>query len=135
MDARLMDFRPDGILVLEDGTVYRGHSFGSRKTVVGEAVFNTSMTGYQEILTDPSYYQQVVAMTTSQVGNYGVNSEDVESAAPKVQGFVVRESAPRYSNWRSEDSLSKYLEKGCRWQGQSPLRAGRHFNFGNTAQG
>ena len=71
MDARPMDFKPDGILALEDGTVYRGRAFGFRKTVVGEAVFNTSMTGYQEILTDPSYYQQIVAMTTSQVGNYG----------------------------------------------------------------
>lgn len=105
-----MDFKPNGILALEDGTVYRGQSFGSRKTVVGEAVFNTSMTGYQEILTDPSYFQQVVAMTTSQVGNYGTNSEDVESGSPKVQGFIVRECSPRYSNWRSESSLAYYLE-------------------------
>ncbi len=111
LDARPMDFKPDGLLALEDGTVYRGRSFGCRKTVVGEAVFNTSMTGYQEILTDPSYYQQIVAMTTSQVGNYGINSEDVESSAPKVQGFVIRESSPRCSNWRSEGSLAQYLEK------------------------
>ena len=105
-----MDFKRNGVLVLEDGTVYRGYSFGSRKTVVGEAVFNTSMTGYQEILTDPSYYQQIVAMTSSQIGNYGVNSEDIESAFPKVKGFVVKESANLYSNWRSENGLPSYLE-------------------------
>ena len=106
-----MDFKPDGILALEDGTIYHGRAFGCRKTVVGEAVFNTSMTGYQEILTDPSYYQQIVAMTTSQVGNYGTNSEDLESSTPKVQGFVIKECSPHYSSWRSEGSLSQYLEK------------------------
>ncbi len=106
-----MRVKHNGILALEDGTIYLGYAMGSQKTVTGEAVFNTSMTGYQEILTDPSYYQQVVAMTASQIGNYGVNSEDVESGSPKVLGFVVRESSPHYSNWRSEGSLSDYLEK------------------------
>ncbi|MDE0821832.1 MAG: glutamine-hydrolyzing carbamoyl-phosphate synthase small subunit [Opitutales bacterium] len=106
-----MDFKRNGVLVLEDGTIYRGYSFGGLKTVVGEAVFNTSMTGYQEILTDPSYYQQIVVMTASQIGNYGVNSEDVESASPKVQGFVVKESSGLYSSWRSEKGLPTYLKE------------------------
>ncbi len=99
-----------GILALEDGSVFRGEGFGACKTVVGEAVFNTSMTGYQEILTDPSYYGQIVTMTASQIGNYGVNASDVESDGPKVRGFVVRELSPVTSNWRSEQSLDLYLK-------------------------
>ena len=100
-----------GVLALEDGTVFRGRAFGAAKTVVGEAVFNTSMTGYQEILTDPSYYQQVVAMTAPQIGNYGINLEDNESDGPKVAAFVVRELSPVTSNWRSRQSLDTYLEQ------------------------
>ena len=105
-----MNCKQDGLIALEDGTVYRGQVFGHRGHVTGEAVFNTSMTGYQEILTDPSYYQQIVTMTSSQIGNYGVNSEDVESATPKVQGLIVREFSKIHSNWRSEGNLSDYLE-------------------------
>lgn len=100
-----------GILALEDGSVFRGEGFGACKTVVGEAVFNTSMTGYQEILTDPSYFGQIVTMTASQIGNYGINSEDVESDGPKVRGFVVREVSPITSNWRSAQTLDSYLKE------------------------
>lgn len=98
------------ILALEDGSVYIGSGFGAERTVVGEAVFNTSMTGYQEILTDPSYYSQIVTMTTPQIGNYGINKEDVESlGGPKVSAFVIRELSPVASNWRSQQSLHEYL--------------------------
>ncbi len=100
-----------GILALEDGTVFRGVAFGAKKTVVGEAVFNTSMTGYQEILTDPSYFGQIVTMTTPQIGNYGVTPEDEESDGPKVRGFVVRDISPIVSNWRSRQSLPDYLQE------------------------
>jgi carbamoyl-phosphate synthase small subunit len=106
-----MNCKRDGLIALEDGTVYRGQGFGFRGTVTGEAVFNTSLTGYQEILTDPSYYQQIVTMTCSQIGNYGVNSEDVESETPKVQALVVREFSKIHSNWRSEGGLDHYLLK------------------------
>jgi carbamoyl-phosphate synthase small subunit len=98
-----------GLLALEDGTVYRGTAFGATGTVVGEAVFNTSMTGYQEVLTDPSYFGQIVTMTSPQIGNYGVSSEDEESDGPKVRGFVVRDLSPVVSNWRAESSLADYL--------------------------
>lgn len=98
-----------GVVALEDGSVFRGEGFGAEKTVVGEAVFNTSMTGYQEILTDPSYYGQIVTMTASQIGNYGVNATDVESDGPKVRGFVLRELSQIASNWRSEKTLDAYL--------------------------
>ena len=101
-----------GVLALEDGSIFRGSAFGAEATVLGEAVFNTSMTGYQEILTDPSYYGQIVTMTTVQVGNYGINPEDEESAGgPKVAGFVVRELSPVASNWRSRQSLDDYLRQ------------------------
>jgi carbamoyl-phosphate synthase small subunit len=98
------------VLALEDGSVFRGPAFGARKTVVGEAVFNTSMTGYQEILTDPSYFAQIVTMTAPQIGNYGINPDDAESDAPKVAGFVIRELSPVVSNWRSRRSLDDYLQ-------------------------
>jgi carbamoyl-phosphate synthase small subunit len=101
----------NALLALEDGTVLRGPSFGAKGTVLGEVCFNTSMTGYQEILTDPSYKAQIVAMTCPQIGNYGVNALDVESARPHVSGFVVRELSPIVSNWRSEMSLDDYLRK------------------------
>src|SRR3954465_5126754 len=99
------------ILALEDGSVFRGAAFGADATIAGECVFNTSMTGYQEILTDPSYFGQIVPMTAGQIGNYGVNLEDEEAAAPKCSGFVVREVSPVVSNWRSTMSLDAYLKK------------------------
>ncbi len=98
-----------GILAFEDGTVFRGRAFGAAATNVGEACFNTSMTGYQEILTDPSYFSQIVTMTAVQIGNYGINPQDVESDGPKVKGFVVREVSPVTSNWRSNQSVQDYL--------------------------
>jgi carbamoyl-phosphate synthase small subunit len=99
------------ILALEDGSSFEGLGFGAEKSVVGEAVFNTSMTGYQEILTDPSYFKQIVTMTAPQIGNYGINPEDVESDGPKVAGFVIRELSPITSNWRSRKALDPYLEE------------------------
>ena len=96
-------------LALEDGSVFAGRAFGARAEADGEVVFNTSMTGYQEILTDPSYHGQVVAMTYPLIGNYGVNPEDVESRRPWVRGFVVRELSRRPSNFRASGSLEDYL--------------------------
>jgi carbamoyl-phosphate synthase small subunit len=96
-------------LALEDGTVFTGTSIGAEGEVDGEVCFNTSMTGYQEILTDPSYRGQIVTMTYPQIGNYGVNAEDVESGRPHLAGFVVREHSRSQSNFRSEQSLSEYL--------------------------
>ncbi len=101
----------DGVFALEDGTVFRGEGFGARATARGEAVFNTSMTGYQEILTDPSYKGQIVAMTYPQIGNYGINAADVESWRPHVAGFIVRELSSVSSNWRSETTLPQYLNE------------------------
>ena len=98
-------------LALEDGTVYTGSSFGAEGEIDGEVVFNTSMTGYQEILTDPSYRGQIVTMTYPQIGNYGVNEEDVESHHPHLAGFVVRENSRIASNFRSQDTLHNYLAK------------------------
>jgi carbamoyl-phosphate synthase small subunit len=99
------------ILALEDGRVFRGEGFGARGTAVGEICFNTSMTGYQEILTDPSYRGQIVAMTAPQIGNYGANAIDVESGTPHVRAFVIEELSAIPSNWRAEFSLSDYLER------------------------
>src|SRR5213075_2182300 len=96
-------------LALEDGTVFTGRAFGASGTSEGEVVFNTSMTGYQEILTDPSYEGQIVAMTYPLIGNYGINRQDVESKRPHVKGFVIRELAPLHSNYRADTSLSEYL--------------------------
>lgn len=98
-----------GILVLEDGTIFEGVGFGREGVQAGELVFNTSMTGYQEILTDPSYYQQIVTMTVPHVGNTGINPEDIESAKIWVSGFVVRSLSPIVSNWRSQATLDEYL--------------------------
>lgn len=100
-----------GVLALEDGTVFHGKAFGAQKTVVGEACFNTSMTGYQEILTDPSYFAQIVTMTAPQIGNYGINPEDEESDGPKISGFIIRDLSPVTSSWRSRESLPEYLER------------------------
>jgi len=98
------------LLALEDGTVFHGEGFGASATACGEVCFNTSMTGYQEILTDPSYKGQIVAMTYPLIGNYGINSQDVESWRPHVSGFVVRELSPVVSNWRADLSLGDYLQ-------------------------
>ena len=97
------------ILALEDGTIFRGKGFGARAIAEGEVCFNTSMTGYQEILTDPSYKGQIVAMTYPEIGNYGINPEDFESYQPHVSGFVVRELSQIASNWRSRQTLANYL--------------------------
>jgi len=99
------------IIVLEDGRSFRGTAFGSKGEAFGEMVFNTSMTGYQEILTDPSYAGQIVCMTYPLIGNYGVNESDVESRRPWAEGFVVKEASRIGSNWRSTESLQSYLER------------------------
>jgi carbamoyl-phosphate synthase small subunit len=96
-------------LALEDGTVYTGRHFGAAVEAFGEVVFNTSMTGYQEVLTDPSYHGQIVTMTYPLIGNYGVNAEDAESCRPQVEGFVVRELTRTPSNFRSHRDLDSYL--------------------------
>ena len=106
----MSSYKP-AILALEDGSIFRGRAFGSSATVSGECVFNTSMTGYQEILTDPSYFGQIVTMTAVQIGNYGINDADNEAATPKASGFVVRELSPVVSNWRSRLSLEDYLAR------------------------
>src|SRR3954451_24101031 len=96
-------------LALEDGTVYTGRGFGADGETFGEVVFNTSMTGYQEVLTDPSYKGQIVTMTYPLIGNYGVNADDRESGKPQVEGFIVRERSRLASNFRSTGSLEDYL--------------------------
>jgi carbamoyl-phosphate synthase small subunit len=101
------------ILALEDGTLFHGEGFGARASACGEVCFNTSMTGYQEILTDPSYKGQIVTMTYPLIGNYGVNKRDVESWRPHVAGFVIRELSPIVSNWRADGSLAGYLEENA----------------------
>ena len=99
----------NAILALEDGTWYRGVAAGAQGVATGEVVFNTSMTGYQEVLTDPSYAGQIVTMTAPEIGNYGVSQGDAESQAPHVAGFVMRESSPVASNWRADGTLRDYL--------------------------
>jgi len=101
---------PRAIIALEDGTIFEGTSFGAPGEKTGEVVFNTSMTGYQEILTDPSYKGQIVTMTYPLIGNYGVNEDDVESIKPHVEGFIIRENSPIHSNWRARNSLSRFLK-------------------------
>ncbi|MHB0977171.1 MAG: glutamine-hydrolyzing carbamoyl-phosphate synthase small subunit [Candidatus Aquicultorales bacterium] len=102
--------REKAILALEDGRVFHGYRFGTAGETSGEVVFNTSMAGYQEILTDPSYAGQIVTMTYPHIGNYGVNQKDFESRGPFVEGFVVRENSRIYSNWRAEKPLDQFLE-------------------------
>jgi carbamoyl-phosphate synthase small subunit len=99
----------NAILALEDGTWYRGVAAGASGEARGEVVFNTSMTGYQEVLTDPSYAGQIVTMTAPQIGNYGVSADDAESQTPQVAGFVMREASPLASNWRADGTLRDYL--------------------------
>jgi carbamoyl-phosphate synthase small subunit len=96
-------------LLLEDGRLFPGESFGASASTLGEVVFNTSMTGYQEVLTDPSYAGQIVVMTYPMIGNYGVNPEDPESGSVQVAGFVVRDLSTEFSNWRAQGSLHEYL--------------------------
>src|SRR5438552_14803985 len=99
----------EAILALEDGTFFRGAAAGAEGVASGEVVFNTSMTGYQEVLTDPSYAGQIVTMTCPEIGNYGVSAADVESRAPHVAGFIIRDESPIASNWRAESTLRDYL--------------------------
>ena len=103
--------RQKAILALEDGRLFQGWSFGSPGEHLGEVVFNTSMTGYQEVITDPSYKGQIVTMTYPLIGNYGVNEEDFESTHPRLEGFVVKENCPFPSNWRSQGNLNDYLNR------------------------
>jgi carbamoyl-phosphate synthase small subunit len=106
----MKEYKP-AVLALEDGRVFRGRSWGAEGEVCGEMVFNTSMSGYQEVLTDPSYAGQIVCMTYPLIGNYGVNRSDEESARPWVEGFVVREASRTISNWRAEETLDAYLKR------------------------
>ncbi len=106
-----MKITKPALLVLEDGRAFRGNAWGAEGETVGEMVFNTSMSGYQEILTDPSYAGQVVCMTYPLIGNYGVNEEDEESSRPWVEGFVVREASRVASNFRSTETLDSYLRR------------------------
>lgn len=106
-----MEERVKAVLALEDGRIFTGTSFGARGMKVGEVVFNTSMTGYQEILTDPSYCGQIVTMTYPLIGNYGVNDEDFESAHPYLAGFIVKEYSRTWNNWRGKKSLDAFLKE------------------------
>src|SRR5256885_13152979 len=99
------------ILALEDGRVFRGKGYGAKGECYGEVVFNTSITGYQEIFTDPSYSGQIVVLTYPQIGNYGANHFDSESARPFIEGLVVREMSPLASNWRSESKADQFLSE------------------------
>jgi carbamoyl-phosphate synthase small subunit len=100
-----------GILLLEDGRAFTGEGFGARTTRVGEVVFNTSMSGYQEILTDPSYREQIITMTAAHVGNYGISPKDMESGGVQVAGFIARNFSQVYSSWRAETGLDRYLKE------------------------
>ncbi|NBP23335.1 MAG: carbamoyl phosphate synthase small subunit, partial [Proteobacteria bacterium] len=101
----------NAILALEDGSVFRGHGFGAQASAAGEVCFNTSMTGYQEILTDPSYKGQIVTMTYPMIGNTGINRQDMESWKAHCSGFVIRELSSLVSNWRADQTLAAYLEE------------------------
>src|SRR6202030_881086 len=105
-----MSSGPEAMLALADGRIFRGRAFGAIGETVGEVVFNTAMTGYQEVLTDPSYKGQIVCMTYPEIGNVGINADDAESAGVHVEGFVVKDYRARPSNWRSEMALGEYLE-------------------------
>ena len=103
--------REKAVLILEDGTHFTGYSIGKKGTSGGEICFNTGMTGYQEIYTDPSYYGQVIVNTTSHIGNYGVNSEEQESLKPQISGLVVNDFSNVHSRFQSDGSLQEFLEK------------------------
>jgi carbamoyl-phosphate synthase small subunit len=107
----VLTYSKPALLALEDGRVFRGHSWGAEGERCGEMVFNTSMSGYQEVLTDPSYAGQIVCMTYPLIGNYGVTSLDAESSRPWVEGFVVKEASRMASNWRAEETLDAYLKR------------------------
>src|SRR5258708_15945069 len=109
------------ILALEDGKVYVGKGFGAQGECFGEVVFNTAITGYQEVFTDPSYSGQIVVLTNPQIGNYGTTPEDSESARPYIEGLVVREFSPMASNWRSKEHAADFLSKA-----RIPLLAEAH---------
>src|SRR6186997_826321 len=101
----------NAILALENGTWFHGKAAGAAGESAGEVVFNTSMTGYQEVLTDPSYAGQIVTMTCPEIGNYGVADEDVESRGVQVAGFIIRDESPVASNWRADSTLTEYLRR------------------------
>src|SRR4029078_5823499 len=101
----------EAILALENGTFYRGRAAGAEGEAQGEVVFNTSMTGYQEVLTDPSYAGEIVAMPCAEIGNCGVSPDDVESRGPQVAGFIIRDESPVASNWRAEHTPREYLSE------------------------
>ena len=103
-------------LALENGAVFEGQAFGAQVDSIGEVVFNTGMTGYQEVLTDPSYAGQIVCMTYPLIGNYGLNAEDYESNRPYVRGFIVRENETQPSNFRSTETLDGFLLRGYRYR-------------------
>jgi carbamoyl-phosphate synthase small subunit len=98
-------------LALEDGRIFRGESYGAKRECFGEVVFNTALTGYQEIFTDPSYAGQIVVLTNPQIGNYGTNAADNEASRPYIEGLVTREFSPISSNWRSQQVTEEYLER------------------------
>src|SRR4030095_3231112 len=99
------------VLALEDGRIFRGKGFGAKGECYGEVVFNTSITGYQEIFTDPSYAGQIVVLTNPQIGNYGTNDDDQEATRPYIEGLIVREFSLVSSNWRSQQVAEEYLER------------------------
>ncbi len=109
-DAKEWNLTKKAILVLEDGSVYEGYSFGAGDNAYGEVVFNTSMTGYQEMLTDPSYAGQILVPTYPMIGNYGINESDFESKQIQVRGLAVREYCPQPSHWQSTITLHKFLQ-------------------------
>ncbi|SHF50665.1 carbamoyl-phosphate synthase small subunit [Desulfacinum infernum DSM 9756] len=131
--------RPRALLVLEDGTVFRGYAFASAEQgrALGEVVFNTAMTGYQEVLTDPSYKGQIVTMTYPLTGNYGINDEDMESAAIQVEAFIVKEYQDFPSNWRSRKPLARFLEEHgvLGIEGIDTRRLTRHIRLAGAMRG
>ena len=129
--------RIKALLVLEDGSVYPGTAFAGRGEVLGEVVFNTSMSGYQEVLTDPSYRGQIVTMTYTQIGNYGINPADMESWRPWVEGFIVRELCEKPSNWRSSFTLREYLTQSgtVALQGIDTRALTRHLRVAGVMMG
>ena len=129
--------RPKAILLLEDGTVFRGYTFCGHGRTLGEVVFNTSMTGYQEVLTDPSYKGQIVAMTYPLTGTYGINPEDMESAAIHVEAFIVKEYQDFASNWRSDRSLADFLNEHGKIgiEGIDTRALTRHIRVGGAMRG
>jgi hypothetical protein len=126
------------LIALEDGRVFHGEPFGAEGTAVGEICFNTTMTGYQEVLTDPSYRGQIVAMTYPLIGNYGVNGLDDESLNPHVRGFVVGELSAVTSNWRANGSLDDYLKRwrrhACANQTSSGSRSHERLHYNRERQ-